>query len=580
MGEFTDVQPLETLLAPELQQARKRRRNWLAILCVALVILVGAGFKYEAIRSWVQGIRSRRMASKAEAEVLAGNIEEAIKKARTAYQTKPDEPASIRMAARVQRLIGQSAAAVPLWRELQQAGAMRPEDRRPYAEDLLLSGALAEAGNEIETLLKDGKPDSALYRLAARWAAVEGNADKAREFAAKAVEAEPENPESRLLQAMLQMAAGTDALREKAIQAMLELGKEPSREGLEALRQLGILRGISPDLASKVGALILTHPLSTDQHRILAFNLDLDIHPSERAARLDAAVESYRKAAPAARCAFGMWLNAHGEFERNLALMPIEDAFKRRDMLLLHLDSLASLARWAEIERILEMKDVPLYISIRELYLARAAEEMGSKPVAKFHWQKAHLAAAASPEQMREIALYAEKCGLLDQAELAYRTLASSANTARMAMEGLLKIARSRGDMEMLCDVLVKMHTRWPNDDAVKNDLAYFNLLQGKAVDESLKVAAELVRCSPRNLPHLTTLALAFIRKNDPARALGVYRGLDIPWDKIPSSQRAIHAAVLGANGLTDEAAAEVAALHWDELHPLERELVKPWRKQ
>ncbi len=572
------MQPLETLLAPELQQARKRRRNWLVIFWAILVILVGGALKYAAIHSWVQGIRSRRMASKAEAEVLAGNIEEAFNKARIAYHTKPDEPASIRMAAKVQRLIGQSAAAVPLWRELRQAGAMRPEDSRPYAEDLLLSGAVAEAGNEIEALLKDGKPDGALYRLAARWAAIEGNADKARDFIAKAVELEPANPESRLLQAMLQMAAGTDALREKAVQAMLALGSEPSREGLEALRQLGIMPGISPDLASKVAALILTHPLSTEQHRILAFNLDLDIHPSERAARLDAALENYRKAAPAARCAFGMWLNAHGEFERNLALMPIGDAFKRKDMLLLHLDSLAGLGRWAEIERILEMKDVPLYISVKELYLARAAEEMGSKPVAKFHWQKAHLAAAASPEQMREIALYAEKCGLLEQAELAYRTLSSSSNTARMAMEGLLKIARSRGDIEMLCDVLVKMSTRWPNDDAVKNDLAYFNLLQGKSVDESLAVATELVRRSPRNLPHLTTLALAAMRKNDPAGALGVYRGLDIPWDRIPPSQRAVHAAVLGANGLTTEAAAEVAALPWDELHPAERELVKPWR--
>ena len=546
-------------------------------------MLVGLGvvaLEYNVIHDWVQGIRSRRMAAKAEAEVLAGNIEEAVKKARTAYFTKPDEPAAIRMAAKVQRLVGQPGAAVKIWKELRQAGAMRPEDSRPYAEDLLMSGAIAEAGNEIEALLKEGKADSALYRLAARWAAIEGNADKAREHAAKAVELESDNPESRLLQAMLQMAAGTDALREKGSQAMLELGKDPSREGLEALRQLGTMRGTSPEVAAKIAALILQHPLATEQHRILAFNLDLDTRPSEKAARLDAAVENYRKAAPAARRSFGMWLNAHGEFERSLALMPTGDAFKRKDMLLLHLDSLAGLGRWAEIERILEMKDVPLDEAIKELYLARAAEEMGSKPVAKFHWQKAHLAAAASPEQMREIALYAEKCGRLEQAELAYRSLSSSATTARMAMEGLLKIARSRGDIEMLTDILGKMRKDWPHDDAVKNDLAYFNLLQGKAVDESLAMAAELVTRSPRSLPHLTTLALAAIRKNDPARALAVYQGLDIPWEKIASSQRAVHAAVLGANGRTAEAAAEVAALPWDELHPAERELVKQWRTQ
>ena len=132
----------------------------------------------------------------------------------------------------------------------------------------------------------------------------------------------------------------------------------------------------------------------------------------------------------------------------------------------------------------------------------------------------------------------------------------------------------------MLCDILQKMRARWPHDDAVKNDLAYFNLLTGKAVDESLAVARELVSRSPRSLPHLTTLALAALRKNDPAGALSVYQGLQIPWDKIATSQRAVYAAVLGANGRTAEAAAAVAALHWEELHPAERELLKQWRTQ
>ncbi len=572
------MQPLETLLAPELQQARNRRRNWLVILIIFLIGLGVVAVQYNKIFDWVQGVRSRRMAAKAAAEILAGNLEEAVKKARTAYQTKPDEPETIRIAAKVQRHAGQPGAAVPMWKQLREAGAMRPEDRRPYTEDLLMSGAIAEAGNEIEALLKEGKPDSALYRLAARWAAVEGNGDKARDFAAKAVELEPESAETTLLQAMLQLAAGTDALREKGIQAMLDLGKDPSREGLEALRQLGTMRGLPINVAEKVIPLIQQHPQATDQHRILAFNLGLDIHPDERAARLDAALQEYRKAGPAARCSFGMWLNAHGEFERNLALMPIEEAFKRKDMLLLYLDSLAGLGRWAEIERILEMKGVPLELAIKELYLARSAEEMGSKPVAKFHWQKAHLAASSSPEAMRQIAIYAEKCGLPEQAELAYRSLSASSNTARMALEGLLKIARARRDTEMLCDILQKMRTRWPADDAVKNDLAYFNLLRGKAVDESYLVAEELVKRSPRSLPHLTTLALAALRKNEPARALSVYRGLEIPWEQIAPSQRLVHAAVLGGNGQTAAAIAEVAALPWEELQDEERELVQRWR--
>lgn len=574
------MQPLATLLAPELQEARKRRRNWLAVVVVLVVGVCVLLLEWRPFYAWMQGMRSRRMAAKAEAELFAGNIDEALKKARIAYWTMPDEPAAIRVAAKAQRMIGQYAAAVPLWKQLRLTGAMRIEDRRPYAEDLLMSGAVAEAGKEIEALLKDNISESALFRLAARWSAVEGNSEKAREFAAKAVKMEPESHEGRLLLALLQLSAGTATLREEATRSMLALGAENSREGIEALRQLGTLRGISREVAGQVSQLLQRHALATEQHRILAFNLDLDLHPAERAAMLDAAVEKYSKAAPAVRCEFGNWLNGHGEFGRMEKLIPLEEAFKRQDMLLVVLNSLASLRRWTEIERILQTKDVPLYTAMKELFLARVAEETGSKAAADLHWTRAHIAAAASPEHLREIAAYAEKMGRPAQAEQAYRSLAANANTARPAMEGLLKIAGSRGDMDMLRDTLKKMRERWPQDDSVKNDLAYFNLLAGKSVDESCAAARDLVARSPGSLPHLTTLALAMLRKKDPAAALSVYQGLRIPWERIAPPQRAVHAAVLGANGRTAEAVAEIAALRWDDLRPEEQELIKQWRKQ
>ena len=574
------MQHLETLLAPELQEARKRRRNWLVAVVVLVLGVCVLLLEWRPFYSWMQGIRSRRLAAKAEAEIFAGNIEEAVKKARTAYWTKPDEPAAIRVAARAQRMTGQYAAAVPLWAQLRKAGAMRPEDRRPYAEDLMMAGSVAEAGNEIEVLLKESNPDGALFRLAARWASTEGNGEKARDFAERAVKAEPENQAGRLLLALLQLSAGTELLREEATRAMLSLGAENSREGIAALQKLGTLPGISPEVAGRVVELLRRHPLALEQHRMLAFNLELDLHPAERAAMLDAAFQKYSKATPAARCVFAEWLNDHGEHERMLKLIPLEEARTRQDMLIVALGALSALGRWQEIERILEAKDVPLYAAMKEVFLARVAEEMKNKTAAELHWHRAHIAAAASPEQLWGIAGYAERLGRPEQAELAYRSLAASGETARPAMERLLKLAGSRGDSDAVRDTLKKMRERWPQDDAVKNDLAYVSLLAGKSLDESLAAAKELVARSPRSLPHLTTLALAMLRKKDPAAALSVYQGLQIPWERIAAPQRAVHAAVLGANGRTDEAIAETAALRWDDLRAEEKELIKQWRKQ
>jgi hypothetical protein len=224
------------------------------------------------------------------------------------------------------------------------------------------------------------------------------------------------------------------------------------------------------------------------------------------------------------------------------------------------------------------MKNAPLDTTYKELFLARSALELGSTTVADLHWKRAHLAAAPSPEQMLFIANYAEKIGRLDQAETAFRSLSVDASTARVAFEGLLRIAQKRGDLEKLRTLLGTMKERWPKDDSVKNDHAYVSLLMGTAVDESFAVARELVAASPASMAHRTTLALAALRKKDPAGALSVYRGLNIPWDRVSASQRAVYAAVLGANGMAAEAKAEADALRLDQLRPEERELIKPWR--
>jgi len=572
------VQPADTLLAPELEQARKRRRIWSVVGCIVLAALLVGVAEYRAVHGWVQGVRSRRMAAKAESELLAGNLEQAAAKAKSAYLIKPGEPSAIRIAARVQGLIGQPGLAVALWRQLLQTGAMKPEDRRPYAESLLMSGAVVDAGMETETLLRDNPGDAAIHRLGARWAATSGDIRRGLDLAARAIRIEPDNLESRLLLAVLQLGAGGDRLREEAIRTLLQLGGEKTREGIEALKRLATLPGLSKEVAEKAIALIREHPLATEEHRFQALSLELAIRPGERTAILDATVKQCQNAEPGAKRGFGVWLNAQGEHERMLLAIPIVEGFKRKDLLLVCLDALASLKRWDEIERILGMNGAPLDTVYKELFLARSAVELGSQTVADLHWKQAHLAAGPSTEQMLFIGNYAEKIGRLENAEAAFTSLSMNADTARVAFEGLLRLARKRGDMEKLRAVLGKMKERWPKDDAVKNDFAYVNLLTATAVDESLAAARELVAASPASMAHRTTLALAALRKNDPAGALSVYRGLSIPWDRVGAPQRAVYAAVLGANGKTAEARIEADAVPRDQLRPEELELIKPWR--
>lgn len=572
--------PVETLLASEYEQQRKRRRYWIVVAVVlAVAVLVGA-IEFKPISASVQGVRSRRLATKAEAQMRAGNLKAATEQAKEAYFIKPDEPLAIRIVAKVQGRTGRFAAAAGLWRQLVATGAALPEDRQEYAETLLLAGATAEAGKEIEKLLRERPEDAPLLRLATRWAIAENDGAGAREFAGKAVRLEPDNDEGRLMLGVLQMTSGIDALRAKGIDALLKLGGEPTKAGIEALRQLGIQPGLPPEALEKVIKLLKKHPEAKVDHHLLAMEIEIALHPAQRAALIDTVIEEHKNADANAKRTLGVWLNARGEFERSLAFLPIEEGFKRKDLLLVCLDAMASLKRWREIERILEIRDVPLDDAYREVFLARSAKEIGSVMASEMHWRKAQIAAGPSPEQMGFIGTYAEKIGQYDQAELAYRSLTSNSASARPAYEALVRIAVKKRDIQMHRDILAAMRERWPKDASVSNDLAYFNLLLGKSVEESLETAKQLVAQSPENLAHRTTLALAAYRKNDRALAMSTYQGLQIPWERVGAGQRAVYAAVLGLNGKTAEARAEVSAIRWEDLRNEERELIKQWRTQ
>jgi hypothetical protein len=153
----------------------------------------------------------------------------------------------------------------------------------------------------------------------------------------------------------------------------------------------------------------------------------------------------------------------------------------------------------------------------------------------------------------------------------------------------------------------------WPNDTAIENDEAYTRLLLAGAGNsenrnaETLKserlksedggqtssggtssawsdaapndeliriehLAEELVRREPASLPHRTLLALDLLKQHRPIAALDVYNGINITPNALTPSALAVHAAVLSANGKTDDAQKEIQQAPPDKLLPEEQQ--------
>jgi len=88
-----------------------------------------------------------------------------------------------------------------------------------------------------------------------------------------------------------------------------------------------------------------------------------------------------------------------------------------------------------------------------------------------------------------------------------------------------------------------------------------------------------LVERNPRSLPHRTFLALARLKQNRAADALSVYENITVARGALTPSALAVHAAVLAANGKTEEAKSEVEQIKTDNLLPEERALIEQLTK-
>lgn len=568
----------EGVLAPQLERQRTRRRTVVIVLAVVFVIFGATMFQMQPLMREVSKFRSRRFAAKAEVDLAAERWQDAQIKAQSAYQIRPDEPSAIRAVARLQSLTGNAAAAVRFWEILQKTGAMTVADRRMYAEDRLRAGAPGEAREDVEKLLADTPNDPANLRLAAKLAATEKKPEQAVEYASRALALEPTNPQAMMLLGLLQWESPQPATKAAGVATLLRAAADNGKFGLEALVFLASRRDLPMENTPTVIARLREHPAATESQRLLALDLELLLPGADRGAILDAAMDRYKTADAAALRTFGTWLNARKEFDRTLTAIPVAEAMKRKDLLLVALDAMAAQKRWAEIEEILQGKDLPLDEMYAEVFLARAAMELGRVTSSDLHWRRAHLAAGPSVEQMWFLATYAEKVGQTDHAERAYRSLTNNAGTARPAYEGLLRIAERRRDTEVVREVLGEMTKRWPQDTSVRNDYTYFSLLRGQDYEASLKVARELVANAPTSLAHRTTLALANVRLKDAIGALNVYHGLNVPWDRASPSHRAVYAAALGMSGRVSDARAQATSIPLDSLRPEERTLISQWR--
>jgi tetratricopeptide (TPR) repeat protein len=606
------------MLTAEERRLKQLKRRRILIASAALVVVLVVGFftarpAVNAIKAW----QARRHANKAFAYIDNANWTEARKEATAAYQLRPADPQSVRAVARFLSRTRQPDA-LEFWQQLEKLAPLTREDRQDEAAIAIVSGETTRAEIAVQALLESKGADPIGWLLATQLAIQKGAADDAMSALGKVFNDAKSTEQQKLQAALLELAlaGGPEGIDERATDAWLRMEKIAQGKSATALDALVLLaQRALRDQKSEVSAQsappnsklqapssslaerLASHPLSKAPQKLLALDVRAGLAESKPDDLVAQGVALFKNGDANDLVALATWLNGKKEFEKTLETVPLEKALLERELFLQYLDALGGLDRWSEIKQLLEGDRYPLDPVVQHMYLARCNAQLGEKTAGENNWQRALEAAAGDPGKLITVGEYAEKNGIVDVAQSAFDNAAQQSPKLRVAQQRRLRLAQRSGDTQKIHAVLADMLKIWPNDAAVQNDEGYTRLLlmnQQQAQAESKKenvengsdeppssdlqalsaLAEKLVEKNPRSLPHRTFLALARLKQNRAADALAVYENVTVARGALTPAALAVHAAVLAANGRSEEAKSEAAQAKPEQLLPEEKELL------
>jgi len=439
------------LTAEQLRLTRKRRRLIIAFaILLPLVLIIGiiaARQTRDGIESW----QARRHAKKAFAFIAQENWTGARAEAIAGYQLRSSEPETVRAIARLLTRTRQPQA-LEYWDQLAKITPLSRDDLRDDAAIALMVGDLHRAETAVKKLIATN-PTPADFLLDAQLASQLGNIDIASADCEKVVSDTRASNREQLQATMLELALNSSAEDSAAIWQRIEkIAQGKDAASLDALILLAqralsippkggtssVASADKPDVAAslrdvahgsqsrgykqphdrdvvpptnfqQLSASLEAHPLAHAPHKLIAFDLLEREDATQREALIQRAVSQFKEGDADDVAALSRWLNAKGEHQRVVDIIPLEHALKSREGFLQYLDALGGLGRWADIKQLLGSERFPLDPFLQSMYLARCSAQLGEKAAEENNWQRATESAGNDPAKLMQVGEFAEK---------------------------------------------------------------------------------------------------------------------------------------------------------------------------
>ncbi len=571
---------------PEEIAEKRRKRIWIICMCVVIVAGIIIAINARSISHGIKDWQAERAAREAEKFLAANDYKSAQGKVQDALALSPQNLAAMLTAARFLTTAGAYKDAIAFWVKLEEKRPLSPEDQRRYATCLLGTGDLLQAGNHAKLAWPNGSPGQPDdWMLALNLALQRRDETAAVDLAQKLMASTSATADQSLKAATLMTSSSNPSQRAEAWKLIETRSQDKTETGLEALvtlarraasvhsNQTPLAEGETAMSPQAVADAIEANPKAQAKHLLFAMDLRLLVEPLRKTELIAAAEEKFTGNDDDLE-ALTSWLYGKGEYRKVLVHLPGDVAAHRRSLFLQSLDALAAMGRWKEVVGAINGASFALDKVTAEMYLARCSKELGETSGADSHWHSALDAANGNAQQLALIGDYAERSGNIAIAKAGFQAATEARDDFLPAYQRLLAIAQAEGDTTGLNTTLRRMSARWPDEAAVRNDLAYTDLLLQKNIEDSTKIAEALFAKDPTSLPHRITLSLARLRGGNTTEAAQVLDNLTGNLGTLEARKRAVQAAALWANDQKSEAKSILQDVKLNQLFPEERELV------
>ena len=558
------------------QSPTARRVRLITLLAIAFglptLAILNARPLYHAAQHW----RAARKVVQARSLADQGEVFQAVMLAQEAYRISPENIDAIRLNAEFFTLIRRDEA-IYFWDKLAKDGLKTPADELQYIRALVNANRSKEAQQKLEDALALNPADEQTLRLAQDFLGQQQYLATLLPQLAAYTERHPEDKQSLLRLAQLQIDSGLLTEANQGFTTLWELAANDDSTGLLALEALNNRTDLTHEQAQRLIALLSQHPRATNAHRIAAFRWQAKLAPDRRPQIITEAIRQLGDAKREHLLPLVRWLVDERQPQQVLTLVSEEAAVSFQPILENYLTCLTMLNRHADLERLVNDRRVAAILTratsaFYRLHLGFVTR----KPIAELRrlMQTATLNADSEgrSELLVAIGKYGEDRSMPDLAETAYEAALKSRRTYVAGLEGLLRATQLSGNTRGHISALTNATQRWPENQQYQEQLLYAQMLTGTQLELCQQQANQLLQVRPTDPMVRLLNAMAWWRLRHAESSARYLNGLDAT--ALSRGQQAVLGAIHRAVGLSSQARSITDVIPADAvLFPEERHL-------